>query len=64
MIEITLSMILCGWFDYHIYCRFPAAQIRFLAEPEDWAAISVVLQLYGCRMNARKGRAGGHWGRR
>ena len=37
-------------------------EIRFLAEPEDWAAISVVLQLYGCRMNARKGRAGGHWG--
>ena len=32
------------------------------AEPEDWTAISVVLQLYGCRMNARKGRAGGHWG--
>lgn len=25
-------------------------------------AISVALQLYGCRMNARKGRAGGHWG--
>jgi hypothetical protein len=53
-------MILCGWFDYHIYFRFPTAQIRFLAEPEDWAAISVVLQLYGCRMKARKGRAGGH----
>ncbi len=49
MINITFSMILCMWFTYHIPCRFPAAQIRKDAEPEDWAAITVVLQFYGCR---------------
>lgn len=27
-------MILCVWFDYHILCAFPAAQIRFLAVPD------------------------------
>ncbi|CDK73877.1 hypothetical protein ECHG_04525 [Escherichia coli H736] len=32
MLNITFSMILCVWFDYHILCAFPAAQIRFLAE--------------------------------
>ena len=31
MINITFSMILCVWFDYHILCAFPAAQIRKVA---------------------------------
>ncbi|HAU4306508.1 TPA: hypothetical protein F6U33_25215 [Citrobacter freundii] len=31
MINITLSMILCDGFDYHILCVFSAAQIRKLA---------------------------------
>ena len=34
MKNITFSMILCVWFDYHILCAFPAAQIRFLAVPD------------------------------
>ncbi|EBL6729551.1 hypothetical protein BWJ02_26980 [Salmonella enterica] len=34
MINITHSMILCVLFIYHISCRFPAAQIRFLAEQD------------------------------
>ncbi|OSZ03197.1 hypothetical protein BVZ23_28845 [Klebsiella variicola] len=34
MLNITFSMILCVWFDYHILCAFPAAQIRFLANTE------------------------------
>ncbi|HAE4776235.1 TPA: hypothetical protein MJA80_24715 [Klebsiella pneumoniae] len=34
MLNITFSMILCVWFDYHILCAFPAAQIRFLAVPD------------------------------
>ena len=28
------DMILCVWFDYHILCAFPAAQIRFLAKSD------------------------------
>lgn len=34
MINITLSMILCTLFDYHIAYGVPAAQIRFLANTE------------------------------
>ncbi|MBM5754490.1 hypothetical protein D3M54_00740 [Klebsiella pneumoniae] len=34
MLNITFSMILCFWFNYHILCAFPAAQIRFLAVPD------------------------------
>ncbi|ASA07108.1 hypothetical protein AM432_25305 (plasmid) [Enterobacter cloacae complex sp.] len=34
MINITFSMILYTWVDYHILCVFPAAQIRFLAVPD------------------------------
>lgn len=34
MLNITFSMILFMWFDYHILCAFPAAQIRFLAETD------------------------------
>ncbi|EAY7449787.1 hypothetical protein AC159_23940, partial [Salmonella enterica] len=33
MTDITFSMILCMCFNYHIFCRIPAAQIRFLAVP-------------------------------
>nr|AWD76582.1 hypothetical protein [uncultured bacterium] len=28
MINITFSMILFAWFDYHILCVFSATQIR------------------------------------
>lgn len=35
MMNITLGMILCAWFIYHILCVFPAVQIRFLAKPEN-----------------------------
>ena len=34
MINIILSMILCMFINYHIYCGFPASQIRFLAVPD------------------------------
>lgn len=34
MINIILSMILCMFFNYHIYCGFPASQIRFLAKSD------------------------------
>lgn len=34
MLTITFSMILCMWFDYHILCAFPAAQIRKDAVPD------------------------------
>ncbi|EDN4846475.1 hypothetical protein B1959_004557 [Salmonella enterica subsp. enterica serovar Gaminara] len=34
MLNITFSMILCFWFNYHILCAFPAAQIRFLAKSD------------------------------
>ncbi|CDK69756.1 hypothetical protein [Klebsiella pneumoniae IS22] len=34
MLNITFSMILCLWFNYHILCAFPAAQIRFLAKSD------------------------------
>ncbi|OVX23713.1 hypothetical protein BME40_04865 [Klebsiella pneumoniae] len=34
MLTITFSMILCMWFDYHILCAFPAAQIRKVAVPD------------------------------
>ena len=37
MINIILSMILCMFINYHIYCGFPAAQIRFLAVPDLYA---------------------------
>ncbi|MBQ5167811.1 hypothetical protein FD789_24635, partial [Klebsiella pneumoniae] len=28
------DMILCVWFDYHILCAFPAAQIRKVAKSD------------------------------
>ncbi|MHB2494947.1 hypothetical protein ACYBR6_29495, partial [Klebsiella pneumoniae] len=34
MLNIIFSMILCVWFDYHILCAFPAAQIRKDAVPD------------------------------
>ena len=34
MINIISSMILCMFINYHIYCGFPAVQIRFLAVPD------------------------------
>nr|WAK46105.1 hypothetical protein [Klebsiella pneumoniae] len=34
MLTITFSMILCMWFDYHILCAFPSAQIRKDAESD------------------------------
>ena len=34
MLNITFSMILCALHIYHIAYRFPAAQIRFLANAE------------------------------
>lgn len=30
-------MILCVWFNYHILCAFPAAQIRKAAKPENYS---------------------------
>lgn len=45
-------MILFMSLDNHFHCGFPAAQIRKDAKPEDWAAITVALQFYGCRRNA------------
>ena len=35
MINITLSMILCVWFDYHISWGIPAAQIRKLSKSDN-----------------------------
>ncbi len=37
MINIILSMILCMFINYHIYCGFSASQIRFLAKPENYS---------------------------
>ncbi|THI07656.1 hypothetical protein E9168_27570 [Klebsiella pneumoniae subsp. pneumoniae] len=34
MINITFSMILFAWFDYHILCVFSATQIRKDAVPD------------------------------
>ncbi|EOZ10591.1 hypothetical protein H226_4942 [Klebsiella pneumoniae UHKPC18] len=34
MINIILSMILCMFINYHIYCGFSASQIRFLAKSD------------------------------
>ncbi|HBY9500286.1 TPA: hypothetical protein MI989_26790 [Klebsiella pneumoniae] len=34
MKNITFSMILCTWLDYHILCAFPAVQIRKLSVPD------------------------------
>lgn len=49
MINITPRMIFICLYDNHILCPFPAAQIRKPLKPEDWTAITVALQFYGCR---------------
>lgn len=43
MPNIILNMILCVWFDYHILCVFPAVQIRFLADSDLYAALTIKL---------------------
>ncbi|EFB3355712.1 TPA: hypothetical protein MIH39_22350 [Klebsiella pneumoniae] len=43
MLNIILSMILCTVHNYHITYRFPAAQIRFLADSDLYAALTIKL---------------------
>ena len=43
MMYITLGMILCAWFIYHILCVFPAVQIRKDADSDLYAALTIKL---------------------